>query len=40
MEGLPPPRLPGREPPPERSENHLGYILLAVITMLVFWYIG
>ena len=25
-------------PPPERSENHLAFVFLALIVMLIFWY--
>ena len=33
-----PPLPPTPEPPSERPEGHLGYVLLAAVLMLVFWY--
>lgn len=37
MQDDPPMRLPP-EPPPERPDGHLSYVLIALALMLVFWW--
>jgi hypothetical protein len=38
MQDDPPMRLPP-EPPPERPEGHLSYVAIALVLMLLFWWV-